>query len=165
MALRRRSAAASRSHCAVSTIPVAESRSSYNGLLVFLFVAASASLAAYAIHHLASRAVRRAPAWDCGFPNAGLATQYTADSFSQPIRRVFGAYVFRTRVHVEIPPPGDVRPARFTLELHDLAWEFIYTPIANGVAAAAMGYAALAMLVFETGLRRYQRGETPASSA
>jgi ABC-2 type transport system permease protein len=32
-------------------------------------------------------------------------------------------------------------------------------------AAAAMGYAALAMLVFETGLRRYQRGETPASSA
>jgi hypothetical protein len=121
----------------LSTIPVAESRSSYNGLLVFLFVAASASLAAYAIHHLASHAVRRAPAWDCGFPNAGLATQYTADSFSQPIRRVFGAYVFRTRVQVEIPPPGDVRPARFTLELHDLAWEFIYTPIANGVSAAA----------------------------
>jgi hydrogenase-4 component B len=121
----------------LSTIPVAESRSSYNGLLVFLFVAASASLAAYAIHHLASRAVRRAPAWDCGFPNAGLATQYTADSFSQPIRRVFGAYVFRTRVQVEIPPPGDMRPARFTLELHDLAWEFIYTPIANGVSAAA----------------------------
>jgi hydrogenase-4 component B len=121
----------------LSTIPVAESRSSYNGLLVFLFVTASASLAAYAIHHLASQALRRAPAWDCGFPNAGLATQYTADSFSQPIRRVFGAYVFRTQERVDIPPPGDVRPARFALELHDLAWEFIYTPIADGVSAAA----------------------------
>ncbi len=100
----------------LSTIPVAESRSSYNGLLVFLFVTASASLAAYAIHRLASQALRRAPAWDCGFPNAGLATQYTADSFSQPIRRVFGAYVFRAREQVEMPPPGDMRPAQFTLE-------------------------------------------------
>ena len=33
----------------LSIVPVAESRSSYNGLLVFLFIAASASLAAYAI--------------------------------------------------------------------------------------------------------------------
>jgi hydrogenase-4 component B len=121
----------------LSTIPIAESRSSYNGLLVFLFVTASASLAAYAIHHLASHAVRRAPAWDCGFPNAGLATQYTADSFAEPIRRVFGAYVFRAREHVDMPPPGDVRPAKLTVERHDLAWEFIYGPIAAGVSLAA----------------------------
>ena len=37
-----------------------ESRSSYNGLLVFLFIAMSASLAAVAIHRLASRSVRSA---------------------------------------------------------------------------------------------------------
>ena len=29
-------------------------------------------------------------AWDCGFPDATPATQYTAGSFAQPIRRVFG---------------------------------------------------------------------------
>ena len=53
----------------LSIVPIAESRSSYNGLLVFVFIAASALLAAYAIHRLASRALRRAPAWDCGYPD------------------------------------------------------------------------------------------------
>ena len=50
-----------------------------------------------AIHRLASDALRRAPAWDCGFPEPSPATQYTAESFSQPIRRVFGGFVFRGR--------------------------------------------------------------------
>ena len=38
----------------LSIAPIAESRSSYNGLLVLLFIAASASLAASAIHRFAS---------------------------------------------------------------------------------------------------------------
>jgi formate hydrogenlyase subunit 3/multisubunit Na+/H+ antiporter MnhD subunit len=121
----------------LSVVPVAESRSSYNGLLVFLFIALSASLAAYAIHRLASRAVRRAPAWDCGFPDPSPATQYTADSFAQPIRRVFGTLVFRAREHVEMPPPGDSRPAQLQVELRDLIWDFLYKPVAGGVAFAA----------------------------
>ena len=89
----------------------------------------SAALAAYAIHRFASKAVRRAPAWDCGYPDASPATQYSAGSFAQPIRRVFGSVVFRASEHVDMPPPGDMRPAHFRLELHDLVWEFIYAPI------------------------------------
>ncbi|MBI2979190.1 MAG: hydrogenase 4 subunit B, partial [Rhodospirillales bacterium] len=72
----------------LSIVPIAEARSSYNGLLVFLFLIISASLAAFVIHRFASRALRRGPAWDCGFPDPRPATQYTAGSFSQPIRRV-----------------------------------------------------------------------------
>ena len=121
----------------LSIVPVAESRSSYNGLLVFLFIAASASLAAYAIHRLASRELRRAPAWDCGYPDPSPATQYTAGSFAQPIRRVFGTVVFRAREHVDMPPPGDLRPARFSVDLRDLVWDTFYTPVAVGVAAVA----------------------------
>lgn len=121
----------------LSIVPIAESRSSYNGLLVLLFTAFSAVFAAYAIHRLASRAVRRAPAWDCGFPDASPATQYTAGSFAQPIRRVFGTMVFRAREHVAMPPPGDLGPARFEAEVHDLVWETIYAPIATAVSAAA----------------------------
>ncbi|MBI1985143.1 MAG: hydrogenase-4 subunit B, partial [Rhodospirillales bacterium] len=79
----------------LSIVPIAEARSSYNGLLVFLFLIISASLAAFVIHRFASRALRRGPAWDCGFPDPRPATQYTAGSFSQPIRRVFGTLVFR----------------------------------------------------------------------
>ncbi|MCI0735298.1 MAG: hydrogenase 4 subunit B [Beijerinckiaceae bacterium] len=135
----------------LSIVPVTESRSSYNGLIVFLFIAVSASLAAYVIHRLASRAVRRAPAWGCGFPDRGPNTQYTAGSFAQPIRRVFGTYVFRAREHVEMVPPGDLRPARFEAELHDLAWELIYTPITGAVSLAATR---LNQLQFLT-IRRY----------
>jgi hydrogenase-4 component B len=121
----------------LSIVPVAESRSSYNGLVVFFFIATSASIAAYVIHRLASGAVRRAPAWDCGFPEKSPATQYTAGSFAQPIRRVFGTYVFRARELVVMRPPGDLGPARFEVKLHDLAWEVIYTPIAKAVSLAA----------------------------
>jgi formate hydrogenlyase subunit 3/multisubunit Na+/H+ antiporter MnhD subunit len=135
----------------LSIVPAAESSSSYNGLLVFLFIAASASLTAYAIHRLASRAVRRGPAWGCGFPHLGPSTQYTAGSFAQPLRRVFGTYVFRAREHIAMPPPGDLSPARFHVDLHDLAWDLIYTPVTGAVSLAATR---LNQLQFLT-IRRY----------
>ena len=121
----------------LSIVPIAEGRSSYNGLLVFLFMVISGTLAASAIHRFASDRLRRAPPWDCGYPDASPATQYTADSFAQPIRRVFGTVVFRAREHAEMPPPGDTRPARLTVELRDLVWDALYAPLATGVSVAA----------------------------
>lgn len=113
----------------LSIVPIAESRSSYNGLLVFAFIVSSASLASFTIHRVASNKLRRAPAWDCGFPNVSPATQYTADSFAQPVRRVFGGFAFRSHEQVHMPLPGDGRPARLTVTVHDLVWEWIYAPI------------------------------------
>ncbi len=118
-------------------VPIAASRSSYDGLLVFLFMVMSGTLAASAIHRFASDRLRRAPAWDCGYPDASPATQYTATSFAQPIRRVFGTVAFRARETVDMPPPGDMRPARLTVELTDLIWESIYAPLAAGIGIAA----------------------------
>lgn len=122
----------------LSIAPIAESRSSYNGLLVFVFIAVSAWGAALLVHRLASREVRRSAAWDCGFPDARPQTQYTAGSFAQPIRRVFGTLVFHARETVDMPPPGDMRAARLTVEARDLAWDWIYTPIARGIGFAAI---------------------------
>jgi formate hydrogenlyase subunit 3/multisubunit Na+/H+ antiporter MnhD subunit len=121
----------------LSIVPIAASRSSYDGLLVFLFMVISGTLAATAIHRLASDRLRRAPAWDCGYPDSSPATQYTAASFAQPIRRVFGTMVFRAREYGEMPPPGDVRPARLDVEISDLIWDTLYAPIASGIALAA----------------------------
>jgi len=135
----------------LSIVPIAESRSSYNGLLVMLFVAASASIVAFAVHRLGSHALRRAPAWDCGFPDPNPATQYTAASFAQPIRRVFGTSVFRARERVDMPPPGDLRPARFEVTLRDPAWETIYVPVAAAVQTAATRLNRLQFLT----IRRY----------
>lgn len=121
----------------LSIIPIAESRSSYNGLLVFAFIVASALTAAVVIHRVASNRIRRVPAWDCGFPEPSAATQYTASSFAQPIRRVFGTMVFRATEQVVIPPPGDGSPARLTVTLRDLIWELGYVPIARAVTYLA----------------------------
>ncbi len=121
----------------LTIVPIAESRSSYNGLLVFVFVVLSGSLAAFFIHRLASDRLRRAPAWDCGYPDANPATQYTASSFAQPIRRVYGTTIFRAREIGEMPPPSAVAPARLTVVLHDLIWDGLYEPIASFVGFAA----------------------------
>jgi len=121
----------------LSIVPIAASRSSYNGLLVFVFMASSGFLAAFAIHRLASDKLRRAPAWDCGYPEPSPATQYTASSFAQPIRRVFGTVVFRAREQATMPPPGDTRPARLIVDIRDLIWDLGYAPVAGAVAYAA----------------------------
>jgi NADH:ubiquinone oxidoreductase subunit 5 (subunit L)/multisubunit Na+/H+ antiporter MnhA subunit len=121
----------------LSIVPIADGRSSYNGLLVFLFIVASAVIAAAAIHRLASRALRRAPPWDCGFPRLAPSMQYTGASLSQPLRHVFGPVVFRAREEVEMPPPGSVAPARIVRRRQDLAWEFLYAPIGHAVGRAA----------------------------
>ncbi len=90
----------------LSIVPIAQSRSSYNGLLVFAFIAASALIAAFVIHRIASNRIRRAPAWDCGFPDDSPVTQYTASSFAEPIRRVFGSSLFRAASGSKCRRPG-----------------------------------------------------------
>ena len=135
----------------LSIAPIAESRSSYNGLLVMLFVAMSASLAVFVIHRFASRTIRRGPAWGCGFSDSTPAAQYSGASFAQPIRRVFGTMLFYARDHVDMPAPGDTRPARLRIELHDLVWEGMYEPI---VAAIGLSSEWLNQLQFLT-IRRY----------
>ncbi len=135
----------------LSVVPIAESRSSYNGLLLFIFIAASAVLAVFVIHRLASRALRRSDPWDCGFPDPSPTTQYSAGSFAQPIRRVFGTLVFAAREHVDMPPPGSMRPARFEVVLRDRIWDGLYAPVAIGVNAAATRLNALQFL----SIRRY----------
>jgi len=134
-----------------SIVPIAESRSSYNGLLVFGFIAVSASLAVLAIHALASRTVRRGPAWDCGTPVTSPLTQYSAGSFAQPIRRVFGTVLFRAQESVSMPLPGDASAARLDVVLHDIPWEAIYVPLAAAVDGTATW---LNRLQFMT-IRRY----------
>jgi hypothetical protein len=121
----------------LSIVPIAESRSSYNGLLVFGFIVVSTLLTALAIHRFASRQVRRTPAWDCGFPDLSPATQYSAESFAQPIRRVFGTRLLRVREDVHMPSPGDTSPARLSVDLRDLIWDGLYAPLSRVVSFGA----------------------------
>ncbi len=45
--------------------------------------------------------------------------------------------MFRASEKVDMPAPGDLRPARYASETHDLAWNFLYAPL-----IATVGYIA-----------------------
>jgi formate hydrogenlyase subunit 3/multisubunit Na+/H+ antiporter MnhD subunit len=115
----------------LSIIPIAESRSSYNGMIILIFLVTSSVLTAAIIHRLATRATRRSPMWDCGYPDASAATQYTGAGFAMPLRRVFGQTLFHVREQIDMPRPGDMRAGRFQVKIFDPAWRFIYGPIAR----------------------------------
>jgi NADH:ubiquinone oxidoreductase subunit 5 (subunit L)/multisubunit Na+/H+ antiporter MnhA subunit len=118
-------------------VPIDPVRSAYDGALVLGMILIAGAATALIVRRFASHALRRSAAWDCGFPDASPATQYTAGSFAQPIRRVFGSVVFRAREHVTMPPPGDTGPARLEVELHDTLWEALYLPVIRLVDAVS----------------------------
>jgi hydrogenase-4 component B len=131
--------------------PLGTDHSSYSGLVILLTVSFLAALLVLVIHRLASDRVRRSAPWDCGFPDLRPETQYTASSFAQPIRRIFGSVVFAARERVDMPAPGETRAARLEVTMHDPVWDGIYVP-----AAKLIGWLAdrLNVLQFQT-IRRY----------
>ena len=111
--------------------PAGAGRSSYNGMIILVFLALSGTAIAMFIHRFATRATRRSAIWDCGYPDPSTATQYSGSSFAMPIRRVFGATVFDVHVSLDMPAPGDIRAGRFHVKIFDPAWRRIYGPLAR----------------------------------
>jgi len=105
-----------------SLIAFDAARSVYDAPIIALFVAIASLTTLVVMHRLSERKTRRGPAWDCGFPDPSPATQYTAASFAQPLRRVYGAVVFSARETVTMPAPGDTSPARFSVVVVDHMW-------------------------------------------
>jgi hydrogenase-4 component B len=135
----------------LSVAPVSPAAGSYSGLVLLVFIAFSSLAVVFFVHRFASDRARRAPAWDCGYPDPSSATQYTASSFAQPLRRVFGGYAFLAREQVDMPAPGDIRPAVFRLRWHDLVWDGAYAPAVAGLGRVTERLNALQFLT----IRRY----------
>jgi NADH:ubiquinone oxidoreductase subunit 5 (subunit L)/multisubunit Na+/H+ antiporter MnhA subunit len=131
--------------------PLEPGRSSYSGPIVLLVVALTVWAVVEGVHRLATARLRRGPAWDCGFPDPSPATQYSASSFAQPLRRVFGTLVFRARETVDMPEPGETRAATFAVALVDPSWRAFYAPVGRLVATLADRFNALQFLT----IRRY----------
>jgi hydrogenase-4 component B len=134
-----------------SLIAFDEGRSIYDAPTIAFFVAISAVATMTAVHLLASSRTRRSPAWDCGFPDSSPATQYTASSFSQPLRRVYGGIVFRAAENVDMPAPGELRPAAFHVRFTDYLWRFLYAEPAAALWELSKRFNAIHFLT----IRRY----------
>ena len=134
-----------------SLIAFDPSRSIYDAPVIALFVAIASVTTLLVVHRLSARRTRRGPAWDCGFPDPSPAIQYTASSFSQPLRRVYGAMAFAARETVAMPPPGDTRPARFSVVVVDFVWNVAYAAPGRAVLRLSEQLNALQFL----SIRRY----------
>ncbi len=119
-------------------LTVASEAPGYAPLFILaLLILAGVGIAAW----LRTRAVaghRAAPLWDCGFgqappwqPNGDPLAQYGASSFAQPLRRVLGTPILNAREVVDMPRPGDTRPATHSVTMQDPVETWLLTPIAN----------------------------------
>ncbi len=77
-----------------------------------------------------SRVLRR-PVWSCGYPVVTPRMQYTATSFSQPLRRIFSG-VYRPEVESVVNLGRHaliVRSLRYRVHVADIVYERAYRPI------------------------------------
>jgi len=134
-----------------SLVAFDSARSVYDAAVIALFVAIASLVTLVVVHRVSERRTRRGPAWDCGFPDPSPVTQYTASSFAQPLRRVYGTVAFSARETVTMPPPGDRGTARLQVSLVDYLWRVFYAAPGGAVLRLAER---LNMLQFLT-IRRY----------
>jgi hydrogenase-4 component B len=107
--------------------PISLERASY-GPVVFLFgLAASFALSFLMVRLFYHGRLRRAPAWDCGYPWQNARMQDTAEGFGQPIRQIFEPFFAMER---ELPSPFDAKP-RYRVVVADHCWRWIYLPLVN----------------------------------
>lgn len=109
----------------------------YSGIVALAALVALAGVIVGLIGALSPSASRRGPAWDCGFPDPAPSTQYTASSFAQPLRRIFGSHILAVRDSVAMPPSGAMSSAVFTPRLVDPAWRWLADPLTGLVRGAA----------------------------
>ncbi|MGB0128037.1 MAG: hydrogenase 4 subunit B, partial [Rhodocyclaceae bacterium] len=113
--------------------PMSIERASYGPLLFLLGILAGYGLAFILVRLFYHGRLRRAPAWDCGYPWQTPRMQDTAEGFGQPIRQIFESF-FRVERH--LPKPTDSQPF-YKVILGDHFWHWLYLPIARLVEFVA----------------------------
>ena len=113
--------------------PIAAARASYSAPIAFLGIL-SVVIMTYLLLHTRPGAIHRTPLWDCGFEKITNRMQYTATSFSMPLRRIFG-FLFSIKEHIRQLPPA-THPAfperlHYHLRVRDRFWGWLYQPVVD----------------------------------
>ncbi len=108
-------------------VPTSADQASYSPVVFLLVIGAVVGLTVLVVRRVFHGRLRRAPPWDCGYPEQTPRMEDTADGFGQPIRHIF-APVFLIRR--EIPRADDPKPV-FRQEVEDRHWASLYMPIAH----------------------------------
>jgi hydrogenase-4 component B len=113
--------------------PISVERASYGPVIFLAGVAASFALAWLLVRIFYHGRMRRAPAWDCGYPWQNARMQDTAEGFGQPIRQIFEPFFVMRR---DLPSPFDAKP-RYRVVIEDHFWGWIYLPLVNAATRVA----------------------------
>jgi hydrogenase-4 component B len=111
--------------------PYSYERASYSGFNVFIGIL-SVVLIVWLLLHVHRTGIRRVPIWDCGFEKLTARMQYTATSFSMPIRRIFGfLFIIREQSHAvdQVRHAAYPNKLQYRLRVRDRLWGWIYEPI------------------------------------
>jgi hypothetical protein len=107
--------------------PVSAARAAYSPIIFLLVTAVIVVLTIVLVHRLYHARLRRANAWDCGFPMQTSRMQDSAEGFGQPIRQIFDPFFRMTR---ELPTPFDTAPV-YKVTVNDPFWQWMYVRIAR----------------------------------
>jgi formate hydrogenlyase subunit 3/multisubunit Na+/H+ antiporter MnhD subunit len=110
-------------------VPITPSIASYSPVIFLAVILGVVLLTFLGVRKFYHGRVRRAPAWDCGFPAQTPRMQDTADAFGQPIRHIFGP-IFLMRRH--LPAAADTQP-KYHVDIQDRHWYWFYLPVARAV--------------------------------
>jgi hydrogenase-4 component B len=113
--------------------PVSAERASYSPLLVLAGILGVVSATFLYVRFRYHLRLRRAPAWDCGFPAQTARMQDTAEGFGQPIKQIFEPFF---RIEREMPSPFDGAP-RYRARTEDKLWYVLYLPLVGLVQRVA----------------------------
>ena len=127
---------AATSHGWLWLTPISMKIASYGAPMVFLGIGSAWLLIWFWLHpRRKNKAIRISPTWDCGFGALNARMQYTATSFTMPIRRIFKPV---WSISENYQQPGPENPGgRYQLHVGDWAWLKIYQPIGRLLLATA----------------------------
>jgi hypothetical protein len=108
---------------------VAPERASYSPLIFLLVIVGVVVLTFLLVRRFYHGRLRRAPAWDCGFPGLNARMQDTAEGYGQPIKQIFEPFFKLERHH---PSPFDTQP-QYRSRFEDRLWYWLYLPVVRAV--------------------------------
>jgi hypothetical protein len=107
--------------------PASAERASYSAPLFLVGIVGMILVTFVVVRRVYHGRIRRAPAWDCGFPQQTARMQDTAEGFGQPIKQIFEPF-FRIERHM--PKPADDKPYYWS-KTEDRLWYWLYLPVAQ----------------------------------
>jgi formate hydrogenlyase subunit 3/multisubunit Na+/H+ antiporter MnhD subunit len=107
----------------------APERASYSPLIFLLVIVGVVAATFLLVRRFYHGRLRRAPAWDCGFPGLNARMQDTAEGYGQPIKQIFEPFFRLERHH---PSPFDPQP-QYRSRFEDRLWYWLYLPVIRAV--------------------------------